>query len=626
MRETCQRHLQYGMLGYSQNLLASRGLFLVCIMSIRQFFLPLMLGALSLSCAPSCAWGQQYTINTYAGNRTAGFSGDGGSPTSAEFNLPLGLAFDSSGNLYIADSANARVRKISGGTITTVAGNGTTGYSGSGGAATSAEMLSPSAVAVDSNGDIFIADTGNHVIWEVENGATATAAKVSAGTITVFAGTNTGGYTGDGGPATSAELDFPTGVAVDAAGNVYIADSANNVIREVSNGNIKTIVGGVAGQELNDPESVLVDSSGNLYISEQSGFRISKFSNGTLTTIAGDGEIGYTGDNGPGIDAELDEPTAIALDSKGYLYICDTINSVIRKLSPNGIITTIAGTTVNGMPTPGYYGDGGFASNALLFFPRGIVVDSSGNVYISDTGNYILRWLQPVTPAIAAGGVVNAASFTAQLSPGTLASVFGSNFTGAGLDAVAASLPLSSSLGGVSVSVNGVAAPVLYSSSGQVNFQIPWETGTGSATVTVSVNGLASTSVNITVQGAAPGLFVQGAHAIVQNSDFSLNSSLNPAKVGSTIMAYLTGAGAVSNQPADGAAAGSSPLSTDSSTMTATIGGQNAEVSFAGLAPGFVGLWQANIVVPSGLTQGDFPLIVSVGGQASNSANVSVTP
>lgn len=585
-----------------------------------------MLGALSLSCAPSCAWGQQYTINTYAGNRTAGFSGDGGSPTSAEFNLPLGLAFDSSGNLYIADSANARVRKISGGTITTVAGNGTTGYSGSGGAATSAEMLSPSAVAVDSNGDIFIADTGNHVIWEVENGATATAAKVSAGTITVFAGTNTGGYTGDGGPATSAELDFPTGVAVDAAGNVYIADSANNVIREVSNGNIKTIVGGVAGQELNDPESVLVDSSGNLYISEQSGFRISKFSNGTLTTIAGDGEIGYTGDNGPGIDAELDEPTAIALDSKGYLYICDTINSVIRKLSPNGIITTIAGTTVNGMPTPGYYGDGGFASNALLFFPRGIVVDSSGNVYISDTGNYILRWLQPVTPAIAARGVVNAASFTAQLSPGTLASVFGSNFTGAGLDAVAASLPLSSSLGGVSVSVNGVAAPVLYSSSGQVNFQIPWETGTGSATVTVSVNGLASTSVNITVQGAAPGLFVQGAHAIVQNSDFSLNSSLNPAKVGSTIMAYLTGAGAVSNQPADGAAAGSSPLSTDSSTMTATIGGQNAEVSFAGLAPGFVGLWQANIVVPSGLTQGDFPLIVSVGGQASNSANVSVTP
>jgi uncharacterized protein (TIGR03437 family) len=138
---------------------------------------------------------------------------------------------------------------------------------------------------------------------------------------------------------------------------------------------------------------------------------------------------------------------------------------------------------------------------------------------------------------------------------------------------------------------------------------------------------MTSTSVNVTIDAAAPGLFVQGSHAIVQNSpDFSLNSSGNPAKVGSTITAYLTGAGAVTPQPADGAAAGSDPLST-ASGVTATIGGKTATVSFAGLAPNFVGLWQANIVVPAGPTQaGDVPLIVSVSGQSSNSGNVSVTP
>jgi uncharacterized protein (TIGR03437 family) len=167
---------------------------------------------------------------------------------------------------------------------------------------------------------------------------------------------------------------------------------------------------------------------------------------------------------------------------------------------------------------------------------------------------------------------------------------------------------------------------VLYANSTQVNFQIPWETKTGSATVLVSVNGLASTAVNITVQAAAPGLFVEGSHAAVLNADFSLNSSANPAKVGGTILAYLTGAGAVSPQPADGAAAGSNPLSLVTSTVTATLGGQPAVVSSTALAPGFVGLWQANIVVPSGLAQGDLPLIVSVGGQTSDSANVSVTP
>src|SRR5579863_6983565 len=220
-------------------------------MTIRQFLMPLTLGVLSLS----CAWGQQYAISTYAGNASAGFSGDGGAPTSAQFSSPLGLTFDSSGNLYIVDSVNQRIRKISGGVISTVAGNGTGGYSGDGKAATSAELLNPSAVAVDSSGNLYIADTFNHVIREV----------TTNGNISTIAGDNTGGYTGDGGAATAAELEFPTGVAVDSSGNIYIADSGNNVVREVSAGTITTIVGqGATPQQLNDPESILLDPSGNL--------------------------------------------------------------------------------------------------------------------------------------------------------------------------------------------------------------------------------------------------------------------------------------------------------------------------------------------------------------------------
>jgi uncharacterized protein (TIGR03437 family) len=576
-------------------------------MTIRSFFVSLTLGVLSWS----CAWGQQYAISTYAGNGSAGFSGDNGAPASAQFSSPLGIAFDSSGNLYIADSVNQRVRKISNGTITTVAGNGTAGYSGDKGPATSAEMLGPSGVAVDSSGNIYIADTGNHVVRMVSNG-----------NITTIAGNNIGGYVGDGGTATNAELEFPTSVAVDSSGNVYIADSGNNVIRKVSGGNIYTVVGGPAtSAQLFDPETICFDAAGNLYIAESDGLKIVKFgADGTVTAIAGNGDIGFSGDNGPATDATFNHPNGIAVDSNGYIYVSDTINSRIRKISPDGIITTIAGTGI-----PAYGGDGGPATNALLFFPRAVAVDSSGKVYISDTGNNAIRLLQSVQPAIAGGGIVNAASFTGQVSPGALATIFGSDFTGSGVSAIAP-LPLPSSLGGVSVTVNGKAAPMLYASSGQINFQVPWETQPGSASVVVSTNGVASNTANVTVLAAAPGLFVQGSHAIVQNSDFSLNSSGNPAKVGGTIIAYLTGAGAVNPPVADGAPAGSDPLSMVTSTPSATIGSQTATVSFAGLAPGFVGLWQANIVLPSGLGQGDFPLTVTVGGQASNSANVSVTP
>jgi uncharacterized protein (TIGR03437 family) len=582
-------------------------------MTIRHFLLPLAAGVFS-----TCAWGQQYTISTFAGTGTAGYSGDSGAATSAELSSPDGIAFDSSGNLYIADSANQRIREISGGTITTVAGNGTAGYSGdkaSGvtGTATSAELRGPSGVAVDSSGNIYIADTGNFVVEEV-----------SGGIITTIAGTNTGGYAGDGGLAVDAELESPGGVAVDSAGNVYIADSGNNAIRKITtaSGIITTILGaGVTSTLLNYPTQVLVDANFNIYVCDDNGLRVLEFSpaTGAVTVLAGDGNDGFSGDFGPGPDAELDDPASIALDSKGYLYIADTNNSRIRKVYPDGTIATIAGLGI-----PAYTGNGGPASAATLSFPHGVAVLGS-DVYISDTENNVIRLLKPVAPALVAGGVLNGASFKPQVSPGALATIFGSNFIGTGETGTAA-VPLPPSFAGVSVSVNGKPAAILFIDTDQINFQIPWDTAPGSATITVSTSGLQTAAEKVSVLTAAPGLFFQGSHAIVQNFDYSLNSSSNPAQDGALIIAYLTGAGAVSPPVADGAPAPSSPLSKVTSSVTATIDSQTAQVKFAGLAPNFVGLWQVDVIVPAGLAQGEYPLVISVDGQSSNAANVSVTP
>ena len=282
---------------------------------MRYIFLPLAVGLVA-----TCAWGQQYTISTFAGNATAGFTGDGGAAASAELSSPNGMAFDSSGNLYIADALNNRIRKISGGNISTVAGNGTLGFAGDKAAATSAELFAPSGVTLDSAGNLYIADTGNHVIRMVSTG----------GTITTIAGNNTGGYAGDGGAAVNANLEFPASVAVDSSGNIFIADAGNDVIREVTGGNISSIIGqGYAGVVLRDPEAILLDGQGNLYICDSDGLRILKFAlaSKTLTVVAGSGNIGFAGDFGPATDAYLNDPKSMAVDSNGYVYIADTNNN-----------------------------------------------------------------------------------------------------------------------------------------------------------------------------------------------------------------------------------------------------------------------------------------------------------
>ena len=333
-------------------------------------------------------------INTLAGNGSAGFYGDGGPALISELYYPTGVAVDLSGNIYIADNSNHRIRMInaSTGNISTVAGNGTAGYSGDGGAATSATLYAPEGVAVDSSGNIYIADLGNSRIREVV---------ASTGIITTVAGNGASGYSGDGGIATSAEMDEPCNVTLDIYGNLYIADYANCRIRKVTRAtsDISTVAGTTCGfsgdggsavsAQLYFPTDVSVDSSGNLYIVDSQNGRIRKVtaSTGNISTVAGNGTAGYSGDGGAATSAALYSPFAVVIDSSGDLFISDSYNFRVREVNASsGIINTIAG---NG--TGGYAGDGGVATSAELDYPFGLALDTSGNVYIADVYNQRIR-------------------------------------------------------------------------------------------------------------------------------------------------------------------------------------------------------------------------------------------
>ncbi len=283
--------------------------------------------------------------------------------------------------------------------ITTVAGNGTAGFSGDSGPATSASLDEPLGVAVDGAGNLFIADRGNHRIRKVSTN----------GTITTVAGNGTADFSGDSGPATSASLDRPYGVAVDGAGNLFIADRWNERIRKVgANGTITTVAGngtfGFSGDSgpatsatLNGPRGVAVDDAGNLFIADYDNHRIRKVSaNGIITTVAGNGTRGFSGDDGPATSASLFFPTGVAVDGAGNLFIADFGNQRIRKVSANGTITTVAG---NG--TEDFSGDSGPATSASLALPHSVAVDGAGNLFIADSDNHRIRKVGPLpTPPL----------------------------------------------------------------------------------------------------------------------------------------------------------------------------------------------------------------------------------
>ncbi len=331
-----------------------------------------------------------------AGNGTAGFSGDGGPATNAGLRSPTVVAVDPSGNIFIADELNFRIRKVgANGIISTVAGNGAAGAAGDGGQATNATMVTPHGVTVDSYGNIFVADVGAHNIRMV--GSDGIIHTVAGG------GTNNPGY---GGPATNASLNSPFSVAVDAAGNLFIADTGTYgtasatpaVFKVATNGFITAVAGsgkqGYSGDggpatnaSLNYPHAVVLDSLGNLFIADENNRVVREVgTNGVISTVAGNGAGFYSGDGGPATNASIGSPLGLALDRSGNLYIADQYNFVIRRVDPNGMISRVAG---NGLTA--YSGDGGPAINAGLVVPDGLAVDASGNLFIADFSNNRVR-------------------------------------------------------------------------------------------------------------------------------------------------------------------------------------------------------------------------------------------
>jgi trimeric autotransporter adhesin len=393
-------------------------------------------------------------VSTVAGNGAFTFAGDGGKPLSASLAHPSSIAFDGSGNIFIADTTNNRIRLVNAAntsistlagnglfrqttngttalqtllsnpqdvkvgpdgllyiadaqanrvlrvnadnTVVTVAGNGQFGFSGDGQAATNATLYIPRHLTFDTSGNLYIADTQNLRIRRV----------TPQGIISTVAGNGQGGYSGDNGPAVNATLNFPTDVALDSAGNIYIADQQNHVVRVVKNGTISTFAGngtaGFQGDEvpanstsLNGPYSIAVDSADVVYIADTFNSRVRKVTkDGIIHAVAGTGVGGYTGDGGPATAAQFNNPAGLFIAVSGDLFIADSVNAAIRVVHPDQTVETVAG---NG--TPGYSGDGGPATAATLNRPVGVALDSQGGLHVADSLNNRIRFVPPALPS-----------------------------------------------------------------------------------------------------------------------------------------------------------------------------------------------------------------------------------
>ncbi len=567
------------------------------------------------------------TVTTVAGNGSVGNSGDGGPATSAAIGEPHGVVVDQAGNIYIADVIFNFIRKVNtSGIISTFAGGNIINL-GDGGPATNARLDFTPAVhaglAVDKAGNLYIADTGDMRVRKVD---------AATGIITTVAGNSTslglGGFSGDGGPATGAALNSPDGVAIDSAGNIYIADNGNQRIRKVdTSGNISTFagIGFVTGSdsgdgglaknaELTSISDVAVDNAGNVYIADQEHIRHVNTS-GIINTVA-HGFFGTcTSTPQPVANSDV-AATGLAVDSSGDLFIADRLAECIQELS-NGTVTTVAGFTIT--------------SN--IGEPWAVALDSSQNLYIAE-GSNILKVGATITPpanppSFTESGVVSGASFApGGVVPGEIATIFGSNLTSTTGILETSALPLPDQFQNVSVTVNSVPAPIFavdnVNGQQQINFQVPWSTKSV-ARIQVTNRGAASSVVLAPVQLAQPAIFNYSAggdvFGAILHSNFSLANTADPAKPSETVLIYCTGLGLVSPLPADGVAA------TGQKTMnapTVTIGGANAPVSFSGLAPGFVGLYQVNAQVPASVKAGNQPVVLSIAGAMSKSVLLPV--
>lgn len=615
--------------------------------------------------------------NIVAGTGQRGFSGDNDQAVNAQLANPQSVAVDASGNLYIADSDNYRIRRVStGGIITTIAGSGQRGAAGDNGPATAAQLGYVTSIAVDNSSNLYLNDRFNYLVRRVS----------AAGIISTFAGNGQFRYSGDNTTAISTGLD-PYDLAVDRQGILYIADRANNRIRRVdTNGNITTVAGtgtlGTSGDgdravnaQIAGPVGVAIDGSGNLYIAEGDSNLVRRVVNGVIFTIAGNGQPTYAGDNGPALSAQID-PLRLAADAAGNVYISDSSNDRVRKLTPvsvsqlrkdntsgdnqagtpgqslaqplrvqalsasgtpaAGVLVTFAVTQGDAavQPASAATGPDGYASTTVLLGrtpgPVQITATVAGAPPVTFQATVNGPVVAPV-PVISTGGVVSAASGVASaFAPNSAISIYGSNFASAGTQFVAGANDivngrLPTTLGGVCVLVDRQPAPLLAVYPNQINAIMPQVATGGLVDVTVvtncgQANETRSAVASVITQLAAPELFTSGtgtsrlAAAVNAQTGVTVTDA-SPARSGDVITLYATGLGQTNPALAPGQVATEPAPVTGAIAMS--IGGipvGAADVLYAGAAPGFAGLYQINIRVPVGVGGGRQAVNLTVGG------------
>ncbi len=671
----------------------------------------------------------QGTISTVAGNGTGAEKGDGALATNASLFYPSDVVFDTAGNMFIADATNERIRMVNtGGIISTFAGGGSSTTSSSALQATlavplsiaidgqgnivfpllylrqvrrvnpqkvistvagalptpgfgdnvpaaTAVLIDPSAVVSDAAGNLWVSDQGDNRVRKISTDRI----------ITTTAGTGLFGSTGNGGLATNAEIGFPHALGMDPSGNLYVASKIGAVVRKIApGGTISAFAGGggigsggdggaANGAQLNLPSATLGDAQGNVYISDVATARIRRVNpSGFINTIAGTGTPGYSGDNGPAVSAQLYQPQQMAIDGKGNLYIADQSNNRVRKLAPDGTISTAVGTgsgvfggdggpaaaaglptpsgiaidsagnmyissaarvrkvdgktglisTIAGIGTSGFSGDGGLATLATMSTPVYLAVDGAGNVYVTDEDNQRIRQLTPVQ--IVREGVTNGGTGIAGgVAPGEIVTIYaGPGITfgpaaGAFLQ-LDASGRVSTQIGGVQAFFDNVAAPLTFVNAGQINCVVPYEVGANATTqLQVKIQGKPTNTVTLQVVPSSPGVFA------ITNSDGSVNTVSNPSASAGTLVIYATGEGKTDPSVADGTVNNTvfpKPLL----PVSVQIAGQDAHVAYAGAAPLFVaGVLQINVDIPPGVT-GTVPIQIKI-GDAVTPAGLTIT-
>ncbi len=548
--------------------------------------------------------GPGYLVSTVAGNGQASVTGTSGTATKLGIGAAKALAFDAFGNVLIS-SGSYLWQLSSGTTLTVLAGNGLNASNGDGSDPLSASIADPDAIALDTQGTIYFTE------YKPER-----VRKLFGSTINTYLDLTKSQYN----------------QTVTVGSHSLLLDSSNRLLLTGPAGLLRfngPQLQVLAPYAFSDPYGTAMDASGNIYISDRALHQIFKVSFtpigavSAVSVVAGiAGLAGFSGDGGPATQATLNTPEGIAFDPQGTLYIADSANHRIRTITPDGTIRTVAGSGV-----PGFAGDGQTADFASFLNPTGVLVDGQGNVYVADTGNNRVRMLVfQGTPTPKPAALVNGPSSAAKLSPGGVFVLYGSALAPPGTTAAAASVAWPKSLAGVSITINGVLAPLYYVSPSQINGQIPFETALGTATAVITTNGSLPAQITFPVVAAEPAILLNGVQALAVNQDqVTLNSPATPAARGDIETLYLTGIGQTNPPASTGLPAPSqSPFAMVNYTYQITVNGQQTKVYYLGLAPGWTGLVQADFQIPSGLANGSYPVVVMVNGESSVPAQISV--